>query len=81
MAAYKFRFSRRVVIDEFYEIEADTIEEAQDALSEGWYGDPVDTEFVDWYDDNFELVHTECLDPLVQMIKDYEEKSVDILDK
>ena len=73
MAAYKFTFSRRVVINEIYEIEADSIEEAQEALSEGWYGDPIDTEFVDWYDDDYELENTECLDPLVQMIKDYEE--------
>jgi hypothetical protein len=81
MAAYKFTFSRRVVINEVYEILADSEEEANDAMSEGWYGDPVNTEFVDWYDDNFELEQTEVLDPLHKMIVDYEKKTVDTLDK
>ena len=74
MAAFKFTFSRRVVMNEVYVIEADSEEEAVDALSEGWYGDPVETEFVDWYDDDFELDRTEVIDPLHTMIKDYEEK-------
>lgn len=82
MAAYRFSFSRRVIIDEVYEIEADTEEEAIEAMNEGWYGDPADTEFVDWYDDDFELIHTETLDPLVKMIEGYEkDKLVDKLDK
>ena len=73
MAAYRFTFSRRVVMNEVYVIEADSEEEAVDALSEGWYGDPVETEFVDWYDDDFELDRTEVIDPLHTMIKEYEE--------
>ena len=81
MAAYRFTFSRRVVMCEVYTIEADSEDEARDALSEGWYGDPVDVEFVDWYDDDFELDRTEVLDPLHKMIVDYEKKTVDILDR
>lgn len=73
MAAYKFTFSRRVVMNEVYVIEADSEEEALDALSEGWYGDPIETEFVDWYDDDFELDKTEVIDPLHTMIKEYKE--------
>lgn len=73
MAAFKFTFSRRVVMNEVYVIEADSEEEAVDALSEGWYGDPVETEFVDWYDDDFELDRTEVMDPLYNMVKTYEE--------
>jgi hypothetical protein len=77
MAVYKFTFSRRAVIDEVYEIEADSQEEAETALDEGWYGDPVSTEFCDWYDPSFELERTEDLDPLVKMIKAHKEKTVD----
>jgi hypothetical protein len=81
MAAYRFTFSRRVVMNEVYEIEADSEEEANDAMSEGWYGDPVATEFVDWYDDNYELDSMEVIDPLHKMLVAYEkDKSVDILD-
>ena len=74
MAAYRFTFSRRVVMNEVYVIEADSEEEAVDALSEGWYGYPVESEFVDWYDDDFELERREVIDPLHTMIKEYEEK-------
>ena len=82
MAAYKFTFSRRVIMNEVYEVEADSEEQALEFMSEGWYGDPVDTEYLEWFDDNFELDNTECLDPLVKMLEKYEkDKSVDILDK
>lgn len=74
MAAFRFTFSRRVVMNEVYVLEADSEEEALDALSEGWYGDPIETEFVDWYDDDFELDRTEVMDPLYNMVKEYEEK-------
>jgi hypothetical protein len=80
MPAYKFTFSRRAVINEVYEIEADTLAEAEEAMSDGYYGDPLMTEFCDWYDSAWDLDGTECLDPLVNMIKDYEKKSVDILE-
>jgi hypothetical protein len=80
MPAYKFTFSRRAIINEVYEIEADTVEEAEETMSEGLYGDPVFTEFCDWYDSGWDLDNTECLDTLVKMIKDYEDKTVDILD-
>jgi hypothetical protein len=80
MPAYKFTFSRRAIINEVYEIEADTVEEAEETMSEGLYGDPVFTEFCDWYDHAWDLDNTECLDTLVKMIKDYEDKTVDILD-
>ena len=81
MAAYKFTFSRRAIINEVYEVEANTEEEAREAMSEGWYGDPVFTEYCDWYDHDWDLDDTECLDPLVRMIKDHEKKTVDTLDR
>jgi hypothetical protein len=81
MAAYRFTFSRRSLVNEVYEIEADSEEAARDAMSEGWYGEPVETEYIEWYDDDFDLDHTETLDPLVKMIENYEkDKSVDILE-
>jgi hypothetical protein len=78
MAAYKFTFSRKVVMCEVYEILADSELEACDAMSEGWYGDPVDVEFIEWYDDDFYLDRTEVIDPLHKMLVSYEkDKTVD----
>lgn len=82
MAAHKFTFSRRAIINEVYEIEANTEEEAREILSYGEYGDPVFTEYCEWYDHDWDLDDTECLDPLVKMLENYEQsKSVDILDR
>jgi len=76
----KFRYTvvRAAVIDEYYEIEADSEEEALSIAFDGEAGDPVRTEFVDWRDDEYAVVDTECIDPLYRMVKDY--KTVDILD-
>jgi hypothetical protein len=65
------------VIDEYYEIEADSEAEALEIAYDGNYGDPVKTEFVDWRDDSYQVVETEVIDPLYVMVKDY--KSVDKL--
>ena len=81
MAAYRFRFSRRVVLDEIYEIEADSEEEAIDMMTSGEYGDPVETEFIDWYDDDFHFEDKEPIDPLVKMVAEYKDNLVDKLDK
>ena len=76
----KFRYTvvRAAVIDEYYEIEADSEEEALSIAFDGEAGDPVRTEFVDWRDDEYAVVDTECIDPLYSMVKDY--KTVDSLD-
>ena len=76
----KFRYTvvRAAVIDEYYEIEADSEEEALSIAFDGEAGDPVRTEFVDWRDDEYAVVDTECIDPLYRMVKDY--KTVDSLD-
>jgi len=78
MARYKFTMVRAAVIDEYYEIEADSEDEAREIAFDGGYGDPVRTEFIDWRDDEWSAVDCEENDPLYRMVKDY--KSVDSLD-
>lgn len=77
MARFKFTLVRAAVIDEYYEIEADSEDEAKEIAYDGGYGDPVRTEFIDWRDDEWNAVDCEDIDPLYVMVKDY--KSVDSL--
>lgn len=72
MAKFKFTLVRAAVIDEYYEIEADSEEEALSLALDGNLGDPVRTEFVDWRDDEFSAVDCEDLEPLYQMVKNYD---------
>jgi hypothetical protein len=78
MARYKYILVRAAVIDEYYEIEADSEDEAREIALDGNYGDPIKTEFVDWRDDEWQVADTEEIEPLYRMVKDY--KSVDSLD-
>jgi hypothetical protein len=77
MPRFKYVLVRAAVIDEYYEIEADSEAEALEIAYDGNLGDPVKTEFVDWRDDSYQVVETEVIDPLYVMVKDY--KSVDKL--
>jgi hypothetical protein len=77
MPKFKFTLCRAAVIDEYYEIEADSEEEALSLAYDGNLGEPVRTEFVDWRDDEYSAVDCEDIDPLYRMVKDY--KSVDSL--
>ena len=70
MPKFKFTLCRAAVIDEYYEIEADSEEEALSSALDGNYGDPVRTEFVDWRDDEFSAVDCEDIEPLYRMVKD-----------
>lgn len=63
---------RAAVIDEYYEIEADSEEEALSQAYDGNLGDPVRTEFMDWRDDEYSVVETEVIEPLYRMVKDYD---------
>ena len=72
MPKFKFTLVRAAVIDEYYEIEADSEEEAKSIAFDGNYGDPVRTEFVDWRDDEWTAVDCEDIEPLYRMVKDYE---------
>ena len=78
MPKFKYILVRAAVIDEYYEIEADSEEEALEVAMDGSYGDPIKTEFVDWRDDEWQVADTEPIEPLYRMIKDY--KLVDKLD-
>ena len=67
---FKFTVSRTAIVNEVYEIEADSWEEAEGILYDGGYGDPTHTEFVDWHGDWTEDDREENC-PLTKMIKEY----------
>ncbi len=77
MATHKFILVRAARIDEYYEVEADSESEALEYAYDGNLGDPIRTEFIDWADDEYQVVDVEVIDPLYVMVKDY--KSVDNL--
>lgn len=77
MATHKFILVRAARIDEYYEVEADSKEEALEIAYDGNLADPFKTEFIDWADDEYQVVDVEVIDPLYVMVKDY--KSVDNL--
>jgi monoamine oxidase len=72
MARFKFTLARAAVIEEYYEIEADSEEEAMNIAYDGNYGEPVRTEFVDWRDDEWTAVDCEETCKLYKMIKEHE---------
>ena len=51
--AYKFTFFRKSIFEEKFEVFADTLEEAEDMMQDGGYPDPVNTEWIDWVEDEF----------------------------
>jgi len=69
---FKYILVRAAVIDEYYEVEADSEEEALSMAYDGNLGDPVKTEFIDWRDDEYQIADTEEIEPLYQMVKDYD---------
>jgi len=78
LATHKFYLVRAAVIDEYYEVEANSEAEALEIAYDGNLGDPYKTEFVDWRDEEYQVVESEVIDPLYVMVKDY--KSVDNLE-
>jgi hypothetical protein len=72
MARFKFTVCRAAVIDEYYEIEADSEEEALSIAYDGNLGEPVRTEFVDWRDDEYSAVDCEETCKLYNMVKEYD---------
>lgn len=73
-----YTLCRAAIIDEYYEVEADSEEEALQIAYDGNLGDPYRTEFLDWRDDDYQVCDVEQLDPLYVMVKDYKlvDKSV-----
>lgn len=72
MSKFKYILVRAAVIDEYYEIEADSEGEAREIAMDGNYGDPFKTEFVDWRDDEWTVADTEPIEPLYRMVKAYQ---------
>ncbi len=73
--AYKFTFFRKSIVEEKFEVLADTLEEAQDQMLNGGYPDPTDTSWVDWYEDEFVADSEHPPEPqckLYDMVKEYE---------
>jgi hypothetical protein len=79
MKKFKFLMSRTSPIQESFWVEADSEEEAKELGFDGEVdnGDPDRREWISYYDDEWSIDETECIDPLYRMVKGY--KSVDIL--
>jgi hypothetical protein len=79
MKKFKFLMSRTSLIQESFWVEADSEEEAKELGFDGEVDncDPDRREWIDYYDDEWSIDETECIDPLYRMVKDYE--SVDKL--
>lgn len=58
----RFIFSRSAIILESYSIEAETEAEAYDIIRESPDPELVDTEFLDWYTDDFVLDYVKEID-------------------
>lgn len=71
MPKLKVTLVRAAVIDEYYEVEVDSEEDALEMAYDGNLGDPIKTDFVDWRDDEYQVCDVEQLDPLYVMVKDY----------
>jgi hypothetical protein len=71
----RFTFWRNAVIAETYVVEAESEEAAREQIMNGG-SDPVHTEFIDWYTDDFEIESVEELEPLYRMVKDYDTQRI-----
>jgi hypothetical protein len=65
----KYTFWRNAIIAESYEVTAASEEAAREKLFNGEC-DPIDTEWIDWHGDSFELEHIE--DELVTFLQSKE---------
>ena len=67
----KFTFCRNAIISELYVVECETEEQAREMLQNGEV-EVFNEEWMDWATDDFELEHTEIIDPLYKMVKEYD---------
>jgi hypothetical protein len=74
MKKFKFLMSRTSLIQESFWVEADSEEEAKELGFDGEVdnGDPDRREWIGYYDDEWSIDETECIDPLYVMVKDYQ---------
>jgi hypothetical protein len=70
---YIYTFHRRAIIEEVYEVEAESEEEAVELMFVGEYGDPVHIEFCDWDDDGWEVTGKREVEQLTKFIKSRDE--------
>lgn len=66
----RFTFWRNAIVAETYIVEAESEEAAREQIRDGSV-DVFSEEWIDWASDDFELEHTEELDPLYRMVKTY----------
>lgn len=74
MATHKFAVSRRSIVEETFWVEANSWEEATEKAFDGDYDDNnIQTEWIDWADDNFYASEIEPVPicPLHKMVKEY----------
>ena len=75
MASFRYAVTRRSLIEETFWVEADTADEALEKAANGEYDDNnITQDWIDWYDDNFEMsqdFEPEPLCPLHKMVKEY----------
>lgn len=76
MPKFKYILVRAAVIDEYYEVEADSEAEAIEMAVDGDLGDPIKTDFVDWRDDEYQVCDTEEIEQLYRMVKDYRKETL-----
>lgn len=69
MKKSRYTFERTSVVNEMFVTEATSEEEARQNLANGDYESQI-VEFIDWADDNYDLVHVE--DHLVNFIRSKE---------
>ena len=65
---------RAAGVGEYYEVEADSPEQALEIAYDGALPDPYRTEFIDWRDDEYQIADEELIEPLYRMVKDYDPK-------
>lgn len=68
---YKYTLARRAIVWETWTVEADDLDEAEQLVDNG-DGTPEGTEFIEYYDDDWQLDNSELLDPFVKMMLEYE---------
>ncbi len=74
MATHRFAVSRRSIVEETFWVEADSWDDALDKAADGGYlGEGIQTEWIDWADDNFYPSEIEPVPicPLHKMVKEY----------
>lgn len=69
----RFTFWRNAIVSEYYEVEAESEEQAAEQLVDGCH-EPVHTEWMEWADRGYSLDSVEIIDPLYLMIKQHTQK-------